>query len=383
MRVKIGDFLKPVRSSTTIQSDVDYKQVTVRMNNQGVCLRGIKKGSEIKTKKQFLVEPGQFILSKIDARNGAFGLVPNDLDGAIVTQDFPTYSINQQIIDKDYLVLMSSSRFFVDLMRQSSSGTTNRKRLKEEKFLNIEIELPDLVEQKKCVERSLKFLPIVNNSKWLTRKNLTEVLQSQLLGHLLHAHKLENIDLENLCEAIIDCPHSTPTFRSEGVVCLDSRSVCKGYIDNNKIRFVDEKTYVERTKRLIPEPGDIVVVREGSFGSAAIIPSGMKCCLGQRVMLLRPSKRVSPKFLLLLITSVSLFRQFIEKQTGTAAKHVNVRDIKKMSIPLLDLREQVKIGDIVEKALERAKRINSLFQEQQRILQAINAKLLQTNQGAL
>lgn len=142
MRVKIGDFLKPVRSSTTIQSDVDYKQVTVRMNNQGVCLRGIKKGSEIKTKKQFLVEPGQFILSKIDARNGAFGLVPNDLDGAIVTQDFPTYSINHEIIDKDYLLLINRTELFLELMRKSSSGTTNRKRLKEEKFLNIEIDLP-------------------------------------------------------------------------------------------------------------------------------------------------------------------------------------------------------------------------------------------------
>ena len=179
MRVKIGDFLKPVRKAIAVQPDVEYKQVTIRMNNQGACLRGTKKGSEIKTKKQFLVEPGQFILSKIDARNGAFGLVPEDLAGAIVTQDFPTYSINHQIIDKDYLVLLSGSKFFVDLMKKSSSGTTNRKRLKEEKFLNIEIELPEIQKQRLVVQK----LKLVIEKEFLIQKNDLEEYCAMLTGN--------------------------------------------------------------------------------------------------------------------------------------------------------------------------------------------------------
>lgn len=231
MRVKIGDFLKPVRNSIMVQPDVEYKQVTIRMNNQGVCLRGIKKGIDIKTKKQFLVEPGQFILSKIDARNGAFGLVPEDLAGAIVTQDFPTYSINHQIIDKDYLVLMSSSGIFLDLMRQSSSGTTNRKRLKEEKFLNIEIELPDKSEQTVLTKKAKNVREIIDSLK---RKFES---QEKILNLVYHVFELQFFLGNQIC---IDSNNSN--FRK---VELPPKWEWKRFIDVAKLdsNLVDPRKY--------------------------------------------------------------------------------------------------------------------------------------------
>ena len=89
---KIGSFLKKSKSQIDIQDDEEYKQVTVKTNNGGVVARNggqLKKGSEIGTKRQTVVRAGQFIVSKIDARNGAFGVIPEELDGAIVTNDFP------------------------------------------------------------------------------------------------------------------------------------------------------------------------------------------------------------------------------------------------------------------------------------------------------
>ena len=56
------------------------------------------------TKKQFIVWSGQILLSKIDARNGAFGIVPPELGGAIITGNFWTYDINKELdMDKNYL----------------------------------------------------------------------------------------------------------------------------------------------------------------------------------------------------------------------------------------------------------------------------------------
>jgi type I restriction enzyme S subunit len=94
----IGDILARNKTLVTVQTGTRYRQVTIRTNFKGVVLRGTQDGSVIGTKKQFAVSAGQFILSRIDARNGAFGIVPKELDGAIVTNDFLAFDINEDSI---------------------------------------------------------------------------------------------------------------------------------------------------------------------------------------------------------------------------------------------------------------------------------------------
>ena len=87
-RVRLGEVLRRVKDEVSLDDSVTYKQVTVRLWNRGVVLRGEQLGSDIKTKRQFRVRKGQLVLSRIDVRNGAIGLVPAALDGAIISTDF-------------------------------------------------------------------------------------------------------------------------------------------------------------------------------------------------------------------------------------------------------------------------------------------------------
>lgn len=151
---KIGSFLKKSKNQIEIQDDAEYKQVTVKINNGGVIARNngqMKKGSEIGTKRQTVVHAGQFIVSKIDARNGAFGVIPDDLEGAIVTNDFPVFDVDSSKIRPQFLVLISTTPQFVEFARKCSSGTTNRKRIDIDAFLQQIIPLPSLEEQEKIL----------------------------------------------------------------------------------------------------------------------------------------------------------------------------------------------------------------------------------------
>lgn len=147
--VRIGDFLSRNRTSITIEDDKEYVRVRIKTHNGGVERREKKNvlGKDIGTKKQFAISEGQFIISKIDARNGAMGIVPKELEGAIVTQDFLPYDIDTSIINPQYLVLVSTTKPFVDFCQRCSSGTTNRQRINEEEFLDIRIPVPKLEEQ--------------------------------------------------------------------------------------------------------------------------------------------------------------------------------------------------------------------------------------------
>lgn len=157
--VSIGDIITRSTEIIIIEDDKVYRQVTVKMNGGGAVRRKEqedneeqgKKGKEIGTKKQYIVHTGQFIMSKIDARNGAFGVIGSNLDGAIVTADFPVFDVDKSKILPEYLKLISSTSRFVEFAKSCSSGTTNRQRINVEMFLSQEIPLPSLAKQKLIV----------------------------------------------------------------------------------------------------------------------------------------------------------------------------------------------------------------------------------------
>lgn len=150
---KLGSVLDKSENWIEVQPDKEYSEVTVRLWGKGVNLRGTKIGSEIGSSRRLSVSEGQFIISRIDARHGACGLVPKNLDGAVVTNDFPVYTPKENKILPRYLELISKTHFFVDACKRASEGTTNRVRLKEPRFFDIEIPLPDIAVQKLVVDK--------------------------------------------------------------------------------------------------------------------------------------------------------------------------------------------------------------------------------------
>ena len=161
--MRIGEFLKRNKTAITIQDGVKYKRVTIKVRNGGVILRDEVMGENIGTKKQFLVSEGQFILSKIDARNGAMGIIPAKLDGAVVTQDFLPYDIDATKVNPQYFVLVCTTKQFIAFCQSCSSGTTNRQRVDEAQFLNIKVPVPSLEEQNKLVEEYNKTITKAND----------------------------------------------------------------------------------------------------------------------------------------------------------------------------------------------------------------------------
>ena len=145
--VQIKEFLTRNKTAIEIQDDVYYKRATIKVRNGGIFLRDTVIGSKIGTKNQFVISKGQFLLSKIDARNGAFGVVPEELDGGIITGNFWTFDVDYSKVNPHYLALLTTTNEFIEFCEQASNGTTNRHYLQEPLFLDIKVTLPSLAEQ--------------------------------------------------------------------------------------------------------------------------------------------------------------------------------------------------------------------------------------------
>lgn len=152
-KVALGEILNPVADRISLDPDTAYSQVTARLWGKGLALRGTVKGAEIAASQQNRVRAGQFLISKIDARHGAFGIVPSELEGAVVSNDFPVFAVDQSKALPDFVSWVSRTDWFVALCRHASEGSTNRVRLKKARFLAQEMPLPPLDEQRRIVAR--------------------------------------------------------------------------------------------------------------------------------------------------------------------------------------------------------------------------------------
>ena len=165
--VLLKDILSVYSEKIDIQDDKLYTRLTVKLFNKGIQKRDTLLGVSIGTKKQTEVHAGQFVVSKIDGKSGAFGFVPEDLDGSIVTQDFMVFDLDKVQVFPPYLELALNNDAILYQYKNASNGSTGRKRLSQVIFLSTRIPLPTLEEQKDMVEGIVN---MENEIKLLTEK---------------------------------------------------------------------------------------------------------------------------------------------------------------------------------------------------------------------
>src|SRR5690348_11876732 len=107
------------------------------------------------------------------------------------------------------------------------------------------------------------------------------------------------VRLEDACSGIFDCRHSTPKLANDGPLMVRTQDILSVVLSGEEAAHVSEETYTERTRRAVPREGDLLFSREGTyFGIAAEVLSGVRVCLGQRMVLIRPApERVHHRFL--------------------------------------------------------------------------------------
>ena len=348
--VSLGSLLTRVKEEVDLQDDVIYKQTTVRLWNKGVVLRGEQSGREIKTKRQFRIHSGQLVLSRIDVRNGAIGLVPPELDNAIISNDFWTYEVDQGQLAPKFLALCVTTPSFQDEANRASSGTTHRIRAEEEGFLHINVPLPPFDEQQRIVARIEELAAKIEEARGLRQRAVeeAEALLVSVSRKAFQPHReSQEVILESVCATIIDNLHSNPEYSENGTVpCIRSPDVGWGKLFLDSALKTDEVEYARRTVRGEPTKDDVVLVREGGgTGKAAIVEEGQRFSLGQRVMMIRPNKVVVlPKFFLYQLLSPQIYEdQILPLSKGSASPHLNIGTLRQFRFLLFPLPEQRRI----------------------------------------
>lgn len=180
---------------------------------------------------------------------------------------------------------------------------------------------------------------------------------------------MEYKTIKELCDLVVDCPHSTPTWTEHGKIVIRNNNIKNGRIDFTSPSFTDDEHFAQRIKRAVPKAGDIVITREAPMGEVGMIPEGIECCLGQRMVLLRANERICDKHYLLY----GLQSQFVQHQiswsegTGTTVSNLRIPHLEQIRVPYVPLDQQKKISSVLyalEDKIENNRKLNDNLEQQ-------------------
>jgi len=86
---------------------------------------------------------------------------------------------------------------------------------------------------------------------------------------------------------VFDGPHATPKEADEGNVFLGIKNMTGSSLDLSDVKLIGHDDWSQWTRRVEPKADDIVFTYEAALGLFAVIPHGLKCCLGRRMALIR------------------------------------------------------------------------------------------------
>ena len=150
--VKLSEILELQDNAIDMADEKEYELITVRRRNGGVDSRGRFKGKEVLVKNQFKLNSKQFVISKRQIVHGACGLVPEHLEGAIVSNEYNVFEPIESKLDIKYFNIFATTLFMRKAFFINSDGVHIEKLLfKTRSWLKTKILLPNKNEQQKIV----------------------------------------------------------------------------------------------------------------------------------------------------------------------------------------------------------------------------------------
>lgn len=351
---KMGQFLCLRKKFFEIEDTKEYQLVTVQLHSRGIRERSRLSGSEIKTKKQQLVKAGDLLVAEIDAKVGGYGIVPSELDGAIVSGHYFLYEIDQSQIEPDYLGFYLKTGYPEQDLQRFVKGSVNYAAVRSQHFFELEIPLPPLGDQRRIAEK------IYAVQKRADEIKILQETSEQRIGETVHS-LISSIADESNRKPLKDV---APLIRRSVKIELDEeyyelglRSFGKGTFHKPAIR--GDELNGKRLFRI--EPGDLlfsnVFAWEGAVAVAQPEDAGR---FGSHRFISRKAIEgvASADYLYYYFTTPEAVEQLDKASPGSAGRNrtLGLKMLDEIKVPLPSYEKQLWIVSVAKRLEQLGKR---------------------------
>lgn len=329
----------------------NYRQIGVKLWGRGAYEREPIDGAETKYSQLFLTETNDIIVNKIWARNGSVGMVPNSLAGCYASGEFPMFTARSDTLNPNWMHWLTKTPYFWAQCDEKSQGTSGKNRIRPERFLEIDIPLPPLEEQKRIVAKIEELAGQIDEARTLRQQAVkeTETVLPSKIQNLFSSGSSKGWVSGKLGDYVVDICYGTsekPTDDETGIPVLRMGNIQSGSLNLTSLKYLH--LFDKERAKLLLQHGDILVNRTNSaelVGKCAVFDLYGDFSFASYLIRFRVDEnRADPRLVAAYINS-PLGRAYMvsEKRQMTGQANVNSVKLKAMPISLPSLSEQRKI----------------------------------------
>ena len=252
------------------------------------------------------------------------------------------------VAHRDVLLPKYLYYFCVNFDFEQLNTTVTIPSLTKANLLQIEINIPDLDEQRHVVSVLDKICRLADLQQQELH-NLNQLVKSRFIELFGRTPDKEKVSMAEICRIITDGTHQPPQFVDKGIPFLFVSNIVTNEICYETERFISEETYTELIKRTPIEIGDVLLSTVGSYGHPAVVKRDKRFCFQRHIAYLKPdSERVDSEYLRGAILSPGVQRQINDRVKGIAQKTLNLSEIRKIKLPLPPIDQQKQFAAFVE-----------------------------------
>jgi type I restriction enzyme S subunit len=378
--VPLNEILSPVvRPETPLPGKI-YRQIGVRWWGEGAYEREPVDGAATQYKSLFSVKTGDVIIDKIWARHGSVAVVQDSLDGCYGSNEFPMFVLERKRLEPRWFHWLTKTKGFWAKCDEKSRGTSGKNRIRPERFLEIEIPLPSLDEQRRIVARLDETSSKVEEVRSLRKEAIdkTEVLILSVLEALFPEDGSGRFKYRPIRDAIVEHKQGYyPGHRLlEGSVCFARISdiTDDAYLDyNNMPRVAIDGRTLDAFR---VNPGDFLFARTGGAGRFALARGQVGCVFASYLIRFRFKKEYDPEFLRHYFLSPRFQSEISSRIHGGVNQNIDAEDIKNVSVPVLSDIEQRRVIVYLDKLQGKWDTVKNLQHETEQQFKALLPAIL-------
>jgi len=377
---RLKEIMEPIERPEVPIPGKTYRQLGVKLWGEGAYERESIDGIETKYKTLSKVQEKDIVVNKIWARNGTVAVVPENLSGCFVSGEFPSFSPIQDILEPRWFHWLTKTKEFWKQCDEKSQGTSGKNRIRPEKFLEIEIPLPAIAEQRRIVARIEELAARIEEARELRRRAAVEAdaLANKYAECLFNIYDCNLQSIESICDVrggIQKSMERTPGANPRRYITV--AHVQRNWIDISDPRYFEVSD--EELERWRLHSGDVLVIEgNGSadqIGRTALFSGEIEDCVHQNhVIRIRPNpKWILPDYLNGFLNSPPGQKQMHERSRTTSGLfNLSVGRIKSINVPLTPLNDQQRI---VINLREMRKKLDALKRHQAETAAELDALL--------
>lgn len=321
---------------------------------------------------------------------GKSGIIPKELNGAILTENAVKLEYIQNNISNKFMYFFTLSNIFKTQI-QTSTKIVAQPKLAITRLKQIQIPLPPLKEQERIVGiLDFTFSKIDENIKKAKENlaNIDELMQSALQKAFnpLNDNTKENYQLpqswkwKGLGEIcfITDGTHKTPNYIETGIPFLSVKNISKGFFDLSDVKYISLEEHNKLIKRAKPEFGDILICRIGTLGKAIKISLEFEFSIFVSLGLLKPKVKIISDYLVYFLNSYFIEGWINNNKVGggTHTAKLNLNILEKCPVALPPLKEQEQIAEHLDFVFEKTKALKELYTKELKDYEELKQSLL-------